>query len=92
MSITDDGARSESCDKCERMSRPCLYDDVYKGDCNKGLTSQENIADPTTGKPIPYSSVGEKVAIMKRLNIRQSPNAELQHGARNEVKRRTHFV
>jgi len=82
----------EVCNNCECLVRPRVYDDVYKGDCGKGLTTDPNICDPDTGKEIPYSSPGEKASIMKRLNICQSPSAERQHGSRNETVRRTYSI
>jgi len=81
----------EVCDKCEKLNRPRTYDDIYKGDCNKGVSECEHLADPDTGQPIPYSTPGEKAAIMKKLGVVQSNRAERVHGARNETIRRTYF-
>ena len=81
---------SESCDQCDVMKRPNQYDSVYKGDCNRGITTDPNIYDPDTKSEVPYSTPGEKAAAMKRLNIKQADSAERIHGARNETKRRTY--
>lgn len=90
--VPQKGQPYERCDSCEAMKRPRTYDDVFKGDCNKGMTECEHIADPETGKPIPYSTPGEKAAILERLHLKQSDKAERVHGSRNETKRRTYFV
>ena len=74
----------EECDMCGSFKGPKTYDDIYKGDCNSGVTTDPNLCDPATGRAIPYSSAGEKKAIMDRLQVKQNQSAERHHGARNE--------
>ena len=82
----------EHCSECSKIGAKKLNEDIYKGDCNKGVTTDPNICDPKTGKEIPYSSAGEKAAIMKQLGIRQAESAERNHGSRNEVTRRSYSI
>lgn len=87
-----DGTRWERCDVCDRVPATCTHDDVYFKS-NGGVQTDENLCDPKTGVPIPFSSKGEKAAIMKRLNVRQHESAERHHGARIEPPtRKTYFT
>jgi len=93
MRINESGTdQSEECDQCSIMSRPKQYDDIYKGDCGKGLTTDPNIYDPVTKQEVPYSSPGEKAAIMKRLQIKQADSAERIHGARNDTVKKDYSL
>ena len=90
------GDAYEVCSDCSRVKAPRVYDDVYKGDCGKGTTTDPNLCDPVTGAEIPYSSPGEKSAIMQRLGVRQAESAERQRGVLNEeisnFDKRRHFT
>jgi hypothetical protein len=84
-----EGKKWESCDQCGNVA-PVWLPDVYLG--NKGgIQTDENLVHPQTGKPIPFQTKREKAAIMKMLNVRQSPSAEHQHGGRNETKKGTKY-
>ena len=62
--------RSCACDRCG-AGRQRGIPDVYLGS-GSGERVEENLADPKTGKPIPFSTKGEKAAIMKRLNLKEA--------------------
>lgn len=85
-----DGKKWEICDQCGRV--PIIWlPDVYLGG-RGGIQTDENLCNPKTGQPIPFSTKREKAAIMKMLNLRQATSAEHQHGSRNETKKgKTYF-
>lgn len=86
------GNRWEYCDVCANVPAVSTHDDVYFKS-NGAVQTDENLCDPKTGVPIPFSTKGEKAAIMKRLNIRQHESAERHHGARIEpITRKTYFT
>ena len=64
------GRRTCACDRCG-AGRPRGLPDVYLGP-GSGERVEENLADPKTGRPIPFSTKGEKAEIMKRLNLREA--------------------
>lgn len=58
--------------------------DVYFGKeyINGALNYEENIADPKTGKPIPFYDKTSKAAAMKQAEVIEC--GDRKHGARNE--------
>ena len=66
------------CNNCERLTYPRVYDCFIGG--RGEVQYQENIADPKTGNPIPFSTKRQKAAILKRLNITEA--GDRKHGAR----------
>jgi hypothetical protein len=57
---------------------------------NGALNYEENIADPKTGKPIPFYDKQSKAAAMRQAQVQEA--GDRKHGARNdETKRRTYF-
>lgn len=83
--------RYSGCNVCQGI-RATAVPDVYLGPSG-GIQTDPNLCDPKTGKEIPFSTKGEKKAIMERLGVRQAPSAERQHGARREeFKKRTYFT
>lgn len=73
-----------SCDICSSVrAGDAGLPDVYIGG-KGGLQTCENLCDPKTGNPIPFSSKKEKAAIMKNLHLTQHPSSERRHGYRNE--------
>lgn len=73
-----DKKRTCACDRCG-AGRPRGIPDVYLGQ-GGGFRVEENLADPKTGQPIPFSSRREKADIMKRLNLKEA--GDRKHGAR----------
>lgn len=66
--------------------------DVYFGKeyINGAVNFEENIADPKTGKPIPFYDKQSKAAAMRQAQVVEA--GDRKHGARNEeTKRRTYF-
>ena len=67
--------------------------DVWYG-YGSGIHSEENIADPQTGEPIPFWDKTSKRAAMRRAGVREA--GDRVHGARNEDmtpgKRKSYFV
>lgn len=64
--------------------------DVYYG-YGSGTHTEENIADPVTGEPIPFSDKRSKLAAMRRAGVREA--GDRVHGSRpDETKKRTYFV
>ena len=65
--------------------------DVYYG-YGSGIQYEENIADPKTGKPIPFYDKQSKAAAMKIAGVREA--GDRKHGKRNEdlLHRKTHFI
>lgn len=79
------------CNICDGV-RPSPVYDVYLGPSG-GIQTDPNLCDPKTGKEIPFSTKGEKKAIMDRLGVRQAPSAERQHGyRREEYRKKTYFT
>lgn len=58
--------------------------DVYFGKeyINGAVNYEENIADPKTGKPIPFYDKQSKAAAMRQAGIQEA--GDRKHGARNE--------
>ena len=73
----------ELCDICGQVPSVWLPD-VFLGN-GGGVQTDENLCDPKTGVPIPFSTKREKAELMRKLNVRQADCAERQHGARNEM-------
>jgi hypothetical protein len=73
----------EFCDLCGNVPAVSIPD-VYLGS-GGGYQTDENLCNPKTGVPIPFSTKREKLAIMKMMNVKQADCAERQHGARNEM-------
>jgi hypothetical protein len=86
------GNKYEICDLCSNVA-PVWLPDVYL-EGNGGIQTNENLCNPKTGEPIPYSTKREKAAIMKMLKVREADSAGHQHGARNEshLHRKTYFI
>lgn len=65
--------------------------DVYYG-YGSGVQTEENIADPKTGKPIPFYDRTSKAAAMKMAGVQEA--GDRVHGMRNEshLHRKTYFV
>lgn len=65
--------------------------DVYLSPTAHGIQYEENIADPKTGKPIPFYDKQSKKAAMEIAQVREA--GDRIHGARNEdnLKKRTYF-
>jgi hypothetical protein len=80
--------KTEICDRCGAAALPPCYD-VYLGR-EGGIRREENLCDPKSGVPIPYSTKSEKAAIMNRLGIREV--GDRVGGMRNETKRRSYFL
>ena len=74
----------ECCDRCGNLGSISVPD-VYLGP-GGGVRVEENLADPKTGKPIPFQTKKEKAEIMKMLGVREA--GDRFHGARNETVRR----
>lgn len=81
---------SYCCDICSKISTQATPD-VWYG-YGSGTHTEENIADPTTGKPIPFSSKREKMEAMKKAGVREV--GDKVHGTRNEshLNRKTYFT
>jgi len=74
----------EICNQCgDLRAGDTCQPDLYLGG-KGGIQTCENICDPKTGKPIPFSTKREKKAIMDKLKLRPAASAEKYHGARNE--------
>lgn len=57
--------------------------DVYYGkEYGSGIAFEENIADPKTGKPIPFYDKASKLAAMRQAGVVEA--GDRKHGARNE--------
>ena len=90
ITFSKDG-RYSGCDKCQGF-RATAVPDVYLGSSG-GLQTDPNLCDPKTRKEIPFSTKGEKAAIMKQLKVRQSLSAERVHGyRREEFKKKIYFI
>jgi hypothetical protein len=73
----------EVCDICGKIP-PVWNPDVYLGNVGGSEQTDENLCNPTTGVPYPFSTKREKAAIMRMLHLQQAESAEHVHGARNE--------
>lgn len=77
------GKTWEVCDICANV--PSFWmPDVYLGNSGGMPQTDEQLVNPKTGQPIPFSTKREKAAIMKMLGLRQAASAERQGGSRNE--------
>ena len=79
-----------ACDECGKVPSVWLPDAYLGG--RGGTRTSEHLADPKTGKPIPYSSKREKAAVMRMLGVREAGDAK--HGSKNanyRAKTRKHF-
>jgi hypothetical protein len=64
--------------------------DVWYG-YGSGIHTEENIADPVTGSPIPFWDKASKQAAMRKAGIHEI--GDRIHGARNEdTKRKKYFI
>lgn len=80
-----------------RFCKDCLsgvtvgLPDVYYG-YGSGIQTEENIADPKTGKPIPFYDKQSKKAAMEIAQVREA--GDRVHGARNEdnLHKKTYFA
>jgi hypothetical protein len=84
--------KREACDICGGL--PSFWiPDVYLGGPGGSARTDENLCNPKTGEPIPFSTKREKAAVMNMLKLRQSDSAERQHGSRIEYgKRKKYFI
>jgi hypothetical protein len=81
--IDKEGKSWEACDICSKL--PAFWNpDVYLGGPGGHEQTDEQLCNPKTGEPIPFSTKREKAAIMNMLGLRQADSAERQHGSRNE--------
>lgn len=87
------GTFRESCDVCDKIP-PVWLPDVYLGGPGGSVQTDEQLCNPKTGEPIPFSTKREKAAVMRMLNLRQADCAERQHGSRNEshLHRKKYFI
>jgi hypothetical protein len=70
--------------------KPRRVPDAWYG-YGSGVHSEENIADPKTGQPIPFYDKHSKAAAMKMAGVREV--GDKIHGSRNETgKRKTYFT
>lgn len=76
------------CGKC-RKGRPTVHD-VYFNPKDGATQTEENIADPRTGKPIPFHDKPSKVAAMKQANVREAGDRALNDAGR-EMQDRIKF-
>lgn len=80
------------CKDCVSGTTPAVPD-VYFGKeyINGAVNYEENIADPKTGKPIPFYDRQSKAAAMKMAGVEEA--GDRKHGARNEshLHRKTYF-
>lgn len=95
MGIGSDGKLWEMCDICANL--PSFWNpDVFLGGSGGSPQTCENLCDPKTGRPIPFSTKREKAAIMNMLGVRQADSAERQRGSRNEshlnVGKKKYFI
>lgn len=69
--------------------------DVYFGS-KGGIQTEENIADPETGEPIPFWSKASKKAAMDRAGVREGGDISIHGTNRNGdpilTRGRKHFV
>lgn len=79
----DGSALQRFCKDCVSGNAPAMPD-VYFGKeyINGAINYEENIADPKTGKPIPFYDKASKAAAMKQAGVREA--GDRVHGARNE--------
>lgn len=77
--LHNDGSSTVFCRGC--YSTPRGVPDVFIGNGN-GVMYEENIADPKTGKPIPFYDKRSKLAAMKQAGVREA--GDRKHGMRNE--------
>lgn len=67
--------------------------DVWYG-YGSGIHTEENIADPKTGEPIPFWDKRSKLAAMRKAGVKEA--GDRVHGARNEEmlpqKRKKYFT
>ncbi len=85
----DGGPLRRYCKNCVHNS--ASIPDVYYG-YGSGIQYEENIADPKTGKPIPFYDKQSKAAAMKIAGVHEA--GDRKHGKRNEdlLHRKTHFI
>lgn len=79
----------KQCVRGETVSTPDVY--FGKGYINGAVNYEENIADPKTGKPIPFYDKQSKAAAMRQAGVQEA--GDRVHGARNEdsLKKRTYI-
>lgn len=76
--VTNDGGKWEKyCNDC--ITGNPVVRDVWYG-YGSGTHTEENICDPQTGQPIPFSSRAEKYAAMQRAGVVEV--GDRVHGAR----------
>lgn len=88
----DGGPLQRYCKECVSGNGPAVPD-VYFGKeyINGAVNYEENIADPKTGKPIPFYDKQSKKVAMDIAGVREA--GDRKHGARNdETKRRSYFT
>lgn len=78
------------CKDCVSGNPPAIPD-VYLSPTAHGIQYEENIADPKTGKPIPFYDKASKKAAMDIAGVREA--GDKVHGARNEenLRKKTYF-
>jgi hypothetical protein len=74
----DTGKFDKFCRECVSGTGPKVKD-VWYG-YGSGEHTEENICDPTTGKPIPFSSKQGKWEAMQKAKVREA--GDIIHGAR----------
>lgn len=79
------------CKDCVSGNPPAVPD-VYLSPTAHGIQYEENIADPKTGKPIPFYDKQSKKAAMEIAQVREA--GDRVHGARNEdnLHKKTYFA
>lgn len=75
---TETGSFAECCDRCGGFQASGTVDVYYP--YGSGVHTEENIADPKTGQPIPFSSKREKWEAMRKAGVHEA--ADSHHGAR----------
>ena len=68
--ITSTGVCYVFCTNCHKGKSPVVHD-VWYG-YGSGTHTEENIADPTTGQPIPFSSRQGKWEAMQKAGVREA--------------------
>lgn len=73
------------CSECSKLPSFWLPDVFLEG--RGGDRSNEHLADPKTGQPLPYNSKRQKAVILKQLGVREGGDA--RHGDKNKAFSKT---
>ncbi len=77
------------CTRC--VSGSAAVPDVFIGKTSGDVMTEENIADPATGQPIPFWDKKSKLAAMRKADVREA--GDRVHGARVEsFKHRSYSI